>query len=117
MVADYRRDHGIQNPLVTIDWTGVYCAGEVESPLLKDIDARRTSACARFSVRIGVRPVGRGGALAVPIAESMTLYLFRTLVLPERTIAGLPHADGRCASNRGHHGDQTADRDEASIRS
>ena len=23
-VTDYRRDHGIQGPLVTIDWTGVY---------------------------------------------------------------------------------------------
>jgi O-methyltransferase len=23
-VADYRRDHGIESPLVTIDWTGVY---------------------------------------------------------------------------------------------
>jgi len=23
-IADYRRDHGIQSPLVTIDWTGVY---------------------------------------------------------------------------------------------
>ena len=34
----------------------------------------------------------------------------------QRAMSGLFHADGRCAGDQGHHGDQAPHRDKASIR-